>query len=417
MSGDRARDSGFGERRETTDRRRRTVTLDETIDETFVDATGADTESDEDQVNQPPLFPQPQPVQADVHQVGGDDSESTASEEEGNPGGPEDPNPDAMANAQQHQVANGGQISSLTPFEGKEGLEVLNFLEQVSRAQIQFNWSSETTANVAMSRMNGVAQDWLRGTKLMGVTFQGNTAWEDLSKAMKERFSPVITSATAVEAVKDLRQHADESVSMFYDRIVHSLDRKNHGVPDATKLQQAYQTQYKADIVTFFLGGLRENISKKVMAAADPPTTPEDSLKRARAVEAAEGRTKIPIMAVETQSTSEQEAHFYEVDAVQANRVRQGGWKNAQRGRRNRSNDQCFNCKNYGHWANECPRKDNAGRGRGGGGGQRGQGRRFQRGNRRRGQFEVEVSKEDPDPNEDECPEPEWQEEPYQGNE
>ena len=122
-------------------------------------------------------------------------------------------------------------------------------------------------------------------------------------------------------------------------------------------------------------------------------------------------------MAVETQSHLEQEPLFHEVDAVQANRGRQGAWRNQQRGRRNRSNDQCFNCKGYGHWANKCPRRDNAGRGRGGFGGQRGQGRRFQRGNSRRGQFEVEINKEEPDPNEVECPEPEWQEEPYQGNE
>ena len=167
-------------------------------------------------------------------------------------------------------------------------------------------------ANVAMSRMNGAAQDWLRGTKLMGKTYRGAQAWEDLLNALKERFSPVIASATVLLKTLD-NMLMKLSVCFMTELCTHLTERT---MPSLTppKHSRRIRISTKLYIVTFFVGGLKENISKKVMAAADPPNTQEDSLKRARAIEAAEGRTRIPIMAVETDSHSEQEPLFHEVD-------------------------------------------------------------------------------------------------------
>ena len=230
------------------------------------------------------------------------------------------------------QPASGSQLNSLPKFEGKEGLEVWNFLEAAENARGQFQWNYDTTIAAVIYRMVGTAQDWIRGKKMMGTAYNGEAGWTTLKQAMLDRFSPVITSATAVDAVKDLRQHHDESVSEFFDRIIHALDRKNHTYTAAQKKQEAYLNGFRADLVTFFLGGLREAISKKVMGVPEPPNTPDAALQAARAAEAAEARQKVPIMAVENPELEE-----YEVDAVQ------------------RRKTQCFNCQGYGHWSRECP--------------------------------------------------------------
>ena len=239
------------------------------------------------------------------------------------------PSPDInMAN----QPASGSQLNSLPKFEGKEGLEVRNFLEAAENARGQFNWGHDTTIAAVIYRMTGPAQDWIRGKKMMGATYEGAAGWRDLKTQMLERFSPVITSATAVDAVKDLRQHHDETVSEFHDRIIHALDRKNHTYTPVQKTEDAYLAAFRADLVTFFLGGLRESISKKVMGVPEPPNTPDAALQAARAAEAAEARQKVPIMAVD-----ETEPEELEVDAVQ------------------RKKTQCFNCQGFGHWSRECP--------------------------------------------------------------
>ena len=73
------------------------VSLDETIDKTFEDA----------------VPPPPYQVPVVVHQVKSDDSSPSEPEPEDDP---EDPNPEGKANANANAPANGGQISSLTPF-------------------------------------------------------------------------------------------------------------------------------------------------------------------------------------------------------------------------------------------------------------------------------------------------------------
>ena len=255
----------------------------------------------------------------------------------------------AMAN----QPASGSQLNSIPKFEGKEGLEVRNFIEAVESAKTQFQWNNDTAISSTIYRLSGPAQDWMRGKKMMGDAYAGAEGWTNLKRDLLERFSPVINSATAVDAVRDLKQHHDETASEFYDRIIHSLDRKNHAYTAAQKREEAYLTAFRADLVTFFLGGLKESISKKVMGVPNPPDTPAGALQAARAAEAAEARQNIPIMAVQEHQEDE-----VQVDAVQ------------------RRKNQCFNCQGFGHWARDCPsprtRKQGSGQSRGGAQGQTG---------------------------------------------
>ena len=102
----------------------------------------------------------------------------------------------------------------------------------------------------------------------------------------------MLTSALAVDAVRDLNQRDEETVSRFYDRVLLALDRKNYIYTDVQKAEQAYIRSFNHDLTTFFLGGLREVIRKRVLGGQDPPNTPDNALAAARAAEAELNKNK-----------------------------------------------------------------------------------------------------------------------------
>lgn len=342
--------------------------------------------------------------------------ESETEEEDHTQGNQPDPN---MAQ-QQHQAATGSQLATIEAFDGKEGLEIRNFCTAVDRAKKQFRWSEEQTVTAAQFRMQGQAQTWLRGqSEMMGKSWD---TWDAFRKQLLERFSPVINSAMAVEAVKDLKQRHSETVSEFYDRLLHALDRKNHAISEADKALDAYKKALNQDLKTFFLGGLKDNTQKKIMGKEEIPEKPEDCLKIAKAIEAADNHQHVAIIQ-EARGKGEQKGFTVEEN-----------FRGPKRG------PQCYACQGWGHYARECPsklRQMQRGGGRGasrgassqrGGSSQRGSenGRGFRRGGRRgsssgrggrgRGwrshQNEVNYEEEDqpePEPHQYEEHEEEWQ--------
>ena len=93
-----------------------------------------------------------------------------------------------MANAGQQQAninpaqapaapaVSGGQLSSVTPFTGNQGLDGLVYMEAIDRAREQFGWTQVQTARAAVTRGGNAVANWIRGEKAAGINF---TAWQE----------------------------------------------------------------------------------------------------------------------------------------------------------------------------------------------------------------------------------------------
>ena len=100
------------------------------------------------------------------------------------------------------------------------------------------------------------------------------------------RFGPKYTSATAVNAVSDLKQRSKESCAGFLDRVVLAINKQNFNIAEADKRTPQYLRVFDASIMSHFGAGLKDEIGKVVLGAASPPGTVEEMLQAAEAVEA-----------------------------------------------------------------------------------------------------------------------------------
>lgn len=226
----------------------------------------------------------------------GDNVDENAENNDGGDGGEVPPAVAPAAQAVNMAQVSGSQLVTIPTFSGEEGVyQIKNFIAHVSRAQTQFGWTEVQTVTSAQSRLTDQAQTWLRGATITGKTWNRWTPGaagadgvvaETFQDALNKRFGRVLTSALAVDAVQDLNQRDLESVSRFYDRVLLALDRKNYIYSEADKREDNYKRAFNHDLITFFLGGLRENIRRRVLGSAAPPETPENALAAARAAEA-----------------------------------------------------------------------------------------------------------------------------------
>ena len=87
-----------------------------------------------------------------------------------------------------------------------------------------------------------------------------------------------------VNAVADLKQRHRES--SFLDRVILAVDKQHFNLTLAQKQEDGYRLVYDAAIMSHFGAGLRDDISKVILGAANPPETVADMLTAAEAVEA-----------------------------------------------------------------------------------------------------------------------------------
>ena len=71
-------------------------------------------------------------------------------------------------------AVSGGQLSSISQYNGNPGLEGLVYAESVDRAQTTFNWTEGQTAVAAISRGGNTVANWIRGEKAAGIHYN---AW------------------------------------------------------------------------------------------------------------------------------------------------------------------------------------------------------------------------------------------------
>ena len=94
-------------------------------------------------------------------------------------------------------AVSGGQLSSVSPFTGNQGLDGLVYVEAIDRAREQFGWTQVQTARAAVTRGGNAMANWIRGEQAVGITF---TAWEEdnevnLRPAFLTRFGPKYTTS------------------------------------------------------------------------------------------------------------------------------------------------------------------------------------------------------------------------------
>ena len=69
------------------------------------------------------------------------------------------------------QPVSGGQLSSITPYTGNQGLEGLVYAESIDRAKTQFAWTEAQACMAAISRGGNAMSNWIRGEKAAGVNY------------------------------------------------------------------------------------------------------------------------------------------------------------------------------------------------------------------------------------------------------
>ena len=269
-------------------------------------------------------------------------------------------------------AVNGNQLSSVDAYHGGEGTKCRRFTGQLDRAKTLFGWTDANTAAIALNKLQGEALDWLQaeiftGTKYeswegtAAVAAQGNVpaqpAKPSLKKALEERFGQAKSVSSAVDAVTNLQQKPNETVSAFYDRVRLAMDRKNHDVTPDERTQDWYVRSLQRDIKTFLISGLRPEYQERVLGVAQPPDTLEDIMRTVRTAER-EYSSKIRGVNSLSARADEEQANDEEEDPkAQASVCNVERGNSSNKAGSGMSSVTCFFCKNKGHMQRECRKR------------------------------------------------------------
>ena len=167
----------------------------------------------------------------------------------------------------------------------ERGEGFVNWLEAIENTQQFYNWAPNTLVQVAKTKGGPKIAEWDRGNHLRG---NSRNIWDgpgNFRESLMLRFGPKYASATAVNAVSDLKQRSKELCADFLDRVVLAINKQNFNIAEADKRTPQYLQVFDASIMSHFGAGLKDEIGKVVLGAATPPGMVEEMLQAAKAVE------------------------------------------------------------------------------------------------------------------------------------
>ena len=327
----------------------------------------------------------------EIHQEGGDEQEgggnSQSEAEDENESDPDAEDEHEEPDMAQAQVQS-NQLSGIELYNGDEGEHCRRFIDQVETARHMYGWNDDQTCAAALSKLTGGAYNWKTAEKTMGIEY---TSWEgvpaaagpppiaaapSLKRGLEVRFAQTKTTGTAVDAVANLKQRSNETVSAFYDRVRIAMDTKNFETTEADKQQDWYKRNLKRDIRLFLQAGLRPEYRERVLGVQGAPTELDDIMEVIRTAEkeyAMVNKNTMQIQATgldthqdeETKSVASGSTAAATEETVVYNIAARGRGGGGQRGRGFRGRGNCFYCNTYGHWIRDCRKRIAAERGRG----------------------------------------------------
>ena len=159
-----------------------------------------------------------------------------------NPNNPADPgnlDGDDNAGAAQAAAAAGlvlpGQLVTLPVVDGERVEGFVNWLEAIENAQRIYNWAANSLVQVAKTKGGPKIAEWDRGNRVRRYV---RNIWDgpgNFRESLMLRFGTKYTSATAVNAVSDLKQRSKKSCAGFLDRVVLAIVVSPHQFHDAVK--------------------------------------------------------------------------------------------------------------------------------------------------------------------------------------
>ena len=193
------------------------------------------------------------------------------------------------------------QLATIPVYDGSRGDAYINWINLVKHARGAYGWDHRAILQVVRIKGGPKVQEWLHHQELRGIQYD---CWNvdaaapenthPMEEPMRLRFGPRYTSTTAVMAVLNLTQRADESCAEFMDRVVIAVEKMHYNVTAAVKATAGYRDTQKFTILSLFGAGLRESISKVVLAQSIPPADVPEMLAAAEAVEAEQSKKQTP---------------------------------------------------------------------------------------------------------------------------
>ena len=299
-----------------------------------------------------------------------------------------------MANQLAEALTNHDRVRRSTDiplFYGKKGKDTVTpqqLIERLEKAAGIAGWATpkRKTDEFYMCLREG-AMSWFN--TLDNIIGFDKESWDDVKAEFLKAYSPRFTAKTLCTNFQDLRQKQEQTVQDFYNHVSDVFrdayrDKPAHVLitPGVAAADQAEADGHRLGGIlamqllmmnTVFIGGLREEIRKKVLEAG--PTQIQDSVDLARQIEVIvqEKKAKGAVVSSiekrhEKEESEDDEDEMMEI--INAVRARKGkapykfrpGQGNAGGYRPgNKPAVQCHYCKIMGHYQRDCRKRINAG--------------------------------------------------------
>ena len=273
------------------------------------------------------------------------------------------------------------QLATIPVFDGVRGESFINWVELVENAIAAYRWNHTGGYNAVKVKGGPKVSEWIRSQRLQGVVYNSwaprdpvNAADRPIKADIMKRFGPRYTAASAVTAVSALKQRDTESVADFMDRVVLAADKMFNNLPEAVRGSDEFKQTMTRTSLSLFGAGLKNDISKIVLAQSEAPDTIPTMLAAAEAVEIEQGKKPTAshpsVYAVaeddnQEEEDQEEEDDYPNNDDLDTLREDFEELCFAVSKQIDLSRIRCYNCQRFGHFASSClaPRR---GRGRGG---------------------------------------------------